>query len=89
MELTRCEMWTVVSDRLDILFQIMVKCGAGTQDSVNAASYLDVMHTYNIALDKKEISKINKARLHIIIAFMCQDQVTSFEHRTISCFNNF
>ena len=53
----------------------MVKSGAGTQDSVNAASYLDVMHTYNIALDKKEISKINKAILYIIIAFIwCQDQ---------------
>ena len=38
----------------------MFKCGAG--DAISASSYLDVMNTYNIDLDKREIEKINKAK---------------------------
>ena len=39
----------------------MQKCGSGNGgESVAASSYVDVMQTYNIELDKKEIAKINK-----------------------------
>ena len=59
----------------------MFKCGAG--DAISASSYLDVMNTYNIELDKREIEKINKAKSYNLFTLFSKPLLKKYSIKTL------
>ena len=47
-----------------IAFQIMIKCGSSPGESICVKNYFDVLGSYNIQPDKRDVAKINKAAVY-------------------------